>query len=102
MTLRWGTRLATALPALSITLHAGFYLSPYKGHFLRLIGTPEFVPMAIASWTVSKIFPACFTTLRQVILFAVLIPILASSEGFLLGLGIDAFLNSRLHKTVAD
>jgi len=102
MTLRWGTRLAIAFPVLSISLHTGFYLSPYKGQFLRLIGTSEFVPMAIASWTVSEVFPACFTTLRQVILFEALIPILASTQGFLLGLGIEAFLNFRPHRAVTD
>ena len=99
MTLRWGPRMAIAFAVVSIGLHAGFYLSSYKGHFMRLIETTEYVPMAIASWAVSKVFPACFPTPRQVILFEVLIPILAGTQGFLLGLGIDALLRLRATKT---
>jgi len=99
MKLRWGPRLAIAFAMASIGLHAGFYLSPYKGHFFRLIGTTECVPMAIASWTALKVFPACFPTLRQVILFEALVPILAGTQGFLAGLGIDALLKTRATKT---
>jgi hypothetical protein len=99
MTLRWGPRLAILFVVASIGLHAGFYLSPYKGHFFRLIGTTEYVLMAIASWIVSKVFPACFPTLRQVILFEALVPMFASTQGFLLGLGIDALLKTRTSET---
>jgi hypothetical protein len=99
MTLRWGPRLAIVFVMVSIGLHAGFYLSLYKGHFMRLIETAEYTPMAIASWLVSKAFPACFPTLRQVILFEALVPILAGMQGFLLGLGIDALLKLRAAKT---
>jgi len=55
--------------------------------------------MAIASWTALKVFPACFPTLRQVILFEALVPILAGTQGFLAGLGIDALLKTRATKT---
>jgi hypothetical protein len=99
MTFRWGKRVSIAFAVLSTGLHAGFYLSPYKGHFLRLIGMTECVPIAIASWSVSKTFPACFPTLRQVILFEALVPILAGAQGFIVGLGIDAFLRLRATKT---
>jgi hypothetical protein len=101
MTLRWGPRLAIAFAVVSIGLHAGFYLSSHKGHFLRLIGTTEYMPMAIASWTVSKVFPACFPTLRQVILFEALMPILAAIEGLLIGLGFDTIVSIRVRKNVA-
>ncbi len=99
MTLRWGPKLAIAFAVVSISLRAGFYLSSYKGHFMRLIETTEYVPMAIASWSVSKAFPACFPTLRQVILFEALVPILAGMQGLLVGLGIDAFMKFRVSKT---
>lgn len=99
MTLRWRLRLATAFAVVSIGLHAGFYLTSYKGHLFRLIATTEYVPMAIASWIVSKVFPACFPTLRQVILFEALLPILAGAQGFLVGLGIDALLKVYAAKT---
>ncbi len=66
---------------------------------MRLIETTEYVPMAIASWSVSKAFPACFPTLRQVILFEALVPILAGMQGLLVGLGIDAFMKFRVSKT---
>ena len=99
MTLRWGPKLTIAFAVVSIGLHAGFYVSSYKGHFMRLIETTEYVPMAIASWSVSKAFPACFPTLRQVILFEALVPILAGTQGFLLGLGIDTLLRLRVTKT---
>ena len=99
MTFGWYKRLAITLAVLSVVLHAGFYLSSYKGHFLRLIDTTEYVPMAIASWSVSKVFPACFHTVRQVILFEELVSILAATQGFLLGLGIDTLLRLRPLKT---
>ena len=99
MTLRWGPKLAIAFTVVSIGLHAGFYFTSYRGHFLRLIGTTESVPMAIASWSVSKAFPACFPTLRQVILFEGMVPILAGMQGLLIGLGIEALLKLRATKT---
>jgi hypothetical protein len=88
-----------AFALVAIGLHAGFYLSSHKGHFLRLMGSTEYMPMAIASWSVSRIFPACFPTLRQVILFEALVPMLASVQGFLVGVGIDALLKTRATKT---
>ena len=99
MTLRWGPRLAIAFAMVSLVLHAGFYLSSYKGHFMRLISVTESIPIPIASWPVSKVFPACFPTWRQVVLFEILVPILAATQGFLIGLGIDAFIKLRISKT---
>ena len=99
MTLRWGPRLAIAFAVVSLGLHAGFYLSSHKGHFMRLMQPTESVPVAIASWSVSKAFPACFPTLRQVILFEALVPILAGAQGFILGLGIDTLRNFLASKT---
>jgi hypothetical protein len=99
MTLRWGSRLVIGCAAVSIGLHAGFYLSSEKGQFFRLIATTECVPMAIASWCVSKAFPMCFPTLRQVILFEALVPILSGIQGLLFGLGIDSFADFRLRNT---
>jgi hypothetical protein len=99
MMFRWGPRLAIAFAIVSIGLHVGFYLSSRKGQSLRLIGITEYVPMAIASWTVSKALPACFPNLRQVVLFEALVPILAGMQGFLLGLGVDALMRLRAAKT---
>jgi hypothetical protein len=93
-----GYKASCSFPVFSIILHAGFYFLPYKGHFPRFIGTSEYLPLAIASWTVSKVLPACFTTLRQVILFEALVPILASTQGFLLGLGVDVLLRRQTEK----
>ena len=101
MTLRWSPRLAMTFALISIGLHTGFYLSTYKGYFFRLIGSTEYVPMAIASWTVSKVFPACFPTLRQAILFEALLPILAGIEGFVIGWCFDTIVSFRDRKTLA-
>jgi hypothetical protein len=67
---------------------------------MRLMGATENLPIAIASWGVSKIFPACFPTLRQVVLFEALVPVLAAAQGFVVGLTIDALNKLRVSKSI--
>jgi len=98
VSLRWSSRLAVLSGVLSLFLHAGFYLSPFKTQFLRQIYRIEYLPVAIASRLVSVVFPACFPTMRQIVLFEVLVLALATSQGFLLGFVIDAFTHSRSAK----
>jgi hypothetical protein len=80
---------------MSVLLHLGFYFSSNKALFFSLIRRTEYLPMGIASWAVSKSLPACFPTLRQVLLFEALMPLLAGLQGFVIGLTLDAYFLKR-------